>query len=97
MNAGYFPNSRTRIQAFASINNSLYKVRKRNLYEFRPSAGLNMSYFLNYRMRLTADVVAHYFWTSDDYARIFRPSFIPLPERSGLQTLSRIEFAYSVF
>lgn len=56
-----------------------------------------MSYFLNYRMRLTANVVAHYFWTSDGDVRVFSPSFIPLPERSRLQTISRIALAYSVF
>lgn len=97
MNAGYFPNSRTRIQTFASLNNSIYRVQQRNLHEFRPRAGADISYFLNYRMRLSANFTANYFWTSEANPNIFRPSIVPLPDRSRLQTISRVVFAYSIF
>lgn len=103
--AGYYPNSRTRMSARAGVAPGYYVNASalqpaginNEVFEINAQTGISMDYFLNFRTRLSAGVSTTYNW-SDGPALLGVPSFSFIPQKLSQFWLSgRLGLIYSMF
>ncbi len=103
--AGYYPNSRTRMSARAAVTPKYYLNASAlqpaginsQVFDLNAQAGIEMDYLLNFRTRLNAGFSTVYNW-SDGPAFFGVPTFSFIPQKLSQFWLSgRLGLIYSMF
>ncbi len=101
---GFFPNSRTQAYGNLGLRYEYYEGFKErsplDFHVFIPTAGINVNYFINYRMRLNGSLAISGLWSSNSqFSRVVRPIFPDSNDSNQLDIslASSLKLTYSIF